>query len=418
MKIFVVLISRLLAGLTLLGLMTTSSLQAGESISLVEAIARTLEKNPSLAAFDAEKRIAEARIISALERPNPELQTEIEDVLGGGQFEEFDSAVYNVGISQLIETGRKRKLRGELARAESTEMELEFQIAKRELISTASQRFVAVLSSQLAEENARQDLRIATDTYRAIQQQIEGGRGSAIDSGQALIGKNEAELALETASLKTQLACQQLSALWASPEPDFDTVAGDLPNPSAEIPPLDSLSSEISSHPLIEAAVAGLSSANARLSLEEKKRRPDLTAEFGYRRDSTVADNALVLGFSVPLPLFNRNRGGIAEAEASIDQKRAMVFHAETQLKLRIAAARAQLAAAKMAYDLVQGEMLPAASKQYETLSEGFSLGRIKYLEMLEGRRSLNSVRKQRVEALSAYHIARVELEAITGRKL
>jgi outer membrane protein TolC len=71
-----------------------------------------------------------------------------------------------------------------------------------------------------------------------------------------------------------------------------------------------------------------------------------------------------------------------------------------------------------MAYDLVQGEMLPAASKQYETLSEGFSLGRIKYLEMLEGRRSLNSVRKQRVEALSAYHTARVELEAITGRKL
>ena len=195
-------------------------------------------------------------------------------------------------------------------------------------------------------------------------------------------------------------------------------MTGNLATPSGKIPSLESLSSGISSHPTVESAAAGVSSANAKLSLEERKRRPDVTAGVGYRRDSTVDDNAVVLGFSFPLPLFNRNEGGIAEATASIEQKQAMVAQAEAQLKLRIAAARAQLSAAKMAYDLVQNEMLPAAAKQYSTLSEGFSLGRIKYLEMLEGRRALNSVKKQRVEALSDYHSARVELETITGQKL
>jgi len=41
--------------------------------------------------------------LTALERPNPDLEVEVEDVLGSGEFRDFQSAIYNVGI--LRESG-------------------------------------------------------------------------------------------------------------------------------------------------------------------------------------------------------------------------------------------------------------------------------------------------------------------------
>ncbi|MCB1088727.1 MAG: TolC family protein, partial [Verrucomicrobiae bacterium] len=49
---------------------------------------------------------------------------------------------------------------------------------------------------------------------------------------------------------------------------------------------------------------------------------------------------------------------------------------------------------------------------------EGYRLGRISYLDLLEARRALTAVRAQRIEALSAYHEARVEIETLTGKSL
>lgn len=392
-------------------------LRAGESLTFADAVARALEKSPSLAAYSSDIRIAEARTIRALAIPKPELESEVEDVLGDGQYEGFRSAIYNVGVSQLIETGKKRELRGNVARAESEVSLLRFEVAKRELIREVGKRFVAVLAAQQAEVLAGENHRIAGDVLDTIEAQIKEGRGSAIDSGQALIAKNEARLAYDSASLRKQLAQQQLSALWASPEPDFGRVAGGLEVPSSSYPSLKELKGAISDHPSVALARAGVDAASAQLSLEQKKRIPDVTVGVGYRRDDELNDNAMVLGFSLPLPLFNKNEGGIAEAEATIERSQALVAAAETQLQLQIASGRAQMEAALAAYNLVVDKMLPAASKHYGTLKEGYGLGRIKYLELLEGRRSLNSVKKQKIEALSAYHVARAEVEALTGKR-
>lgn len=101
------------------------------TLSLAKAIAKALEYHPALATYDADLRAAEARIISALERPNPDLDTEIEDVLGSGEYEGFRSAVYNVGVSQLLELGGKRQIRGDIAQANVEAERLGYEAARR-----------------------------------------------------------------------------------------------------------------------------------------------------------------------------------------------------------------------------------------------------------------------------------------------
>jgi len=45
--------------------------------------------------------------------------------------------------------------------------------------------------------------------------------------------------------------------------------------------------------------------------LENAKKIPDLTVSGGVRRLNENDDTAFVMGFSVPLPLFDRNQGAL-----------------------------------------------------------------------------------------------------------
>lgn len=388
-----------------------------DTISLADAIANSLKKNPALATFDADRRIAEANIITARTRPNPELETEIEDVLGSGDYRGFNSAIYNIGVSQLIETGRKRQWRTEIAKAEQRTQQLQFDAVRRQVISETGKRYIDVLTAQEIEQNAGENYRIAGEAYTTITKQIEEGRGSAIDSGQALLGKNEALLSLETTKRETALARQRLSAMWAEPKPGFSVVSGKLLRPKAGIPSLDVLYRSIENHPALLLAGSGVCVAESQLTLEEKNRKPDVTVGLGYRRDSSIDDNALVLGLSLPIPIFDKNEGGIAKADAEIDRRKALVSQTQTQLEMSIAEARAKLVTAKSEYDLVSGDMLSAAQDHYNTLKEAYALGRVQYLNLLEARRASNAIRKQKLESLGKYHAARVELESLTGEK-
>ncbi|MCB1077100.1 MAG: TolC family protein [Verrucomicrobiae bacterium] len=396
-----------------------SAAWAGEStLSLNEAGARALEKHPSLQIFDADRRLADAKVLSALARPNPELEFETEDVLGTGEYEGFQSAVYNLGLSQLLELGGKRQLRAEVARSAREAEELRFEAARREVLLETTRRFVATLAAQDAEETAKQNLTIAKETVASVKGLQEGGRGSAIDVGQSELGLREAELQLKTAKSRTTLARQQLASMWRDTKPDFDRVTGHLGEPRKSIPASDSLQETLDAHPEVALARSGIATARRELDLQQRLRQPDVNVGLAWRRDTTVDDNAVVFNVSLPLPFWNRNEGGIAEAEAEVARTEALVDQAHQQLSLSLAEALTRLETARDQYRLIADAMLPAAEKHHETVSEGYRLGRISYLDLLEARRALTAVRAQRIEALSAYHEARVEIETLTGKPL
>jgi cobalt-zinc-cadmium efflux system outer membrane protein len=391
---------------------------ADDSLSLADATARALGRHPSLQVFEAELRLADAKIITALTRPNPELEFETEDVLGSGVYEGFDSAIYNLGVSQIIELGGKRRFRGEVAKSAREAEDLRFESARREIIADTARRFVLALAAQDAEASAEQNRKIAHETVRSVKGLQEGGRGSALDVGQSELGLKEAELLVENARSRTALAHQQLASMWRDAKPDFTTVAGRLTEPAKSIPTVESLKTSLEDHPVMALARSGIDTAKRERVLQEKLRQPDLNLGLAWRRDTTVDDNAVVLNFSLPLPLWNRNEGGIAEAEAEISRSEALVEQTRQQLVAALGEALAKLEFARASYALIAGEMLSQAAKQQENVAEGYRLGRIGYLDLLEARRALTGVRGQKIEALSTYHEARIEVETLTGKSL
>ncbi len=391
---------------------------ADDSLSLSEANARALEKHPSLAIFEADRRLADAKILSALAIPNPEVEFETEDVLGSGEYEGFQSAVYNLGLSQLLELGGKRRQRTEVAKSALASEDLRFEAARREVMLETTRLFVSALAAQESEDTASQNLAIASETVNSVKGQQEGGRGSILDVGQSELGLREAQLQLQGARSRTLLSRQRLASLWGDSKPDFDRVSGRLNSPGKSHPGVETLIEKLDDHPLMAMARSGIKTAEQELSLQERLRQPDLNLGLAWRRDTTVDDNAVVINFSLPLPLWNKNEGGIAEAEAGIARSEALVNQARQELAATLAEAVARLDIARAQYELVTDRMLPVATRHHEAVAEGYRLGRISYLELLEARRSLTQVRGQRIEMLSAYHEARIEIEALTGTSL
>lgn len=78
---------------------------SGDPLTLSEALAIALLKNPSLQAYAFESRVAEARVLQAGIRPNPELAVGVENFLGTGALSGVKGLETTLQLSQIIDLG-------------------------------------------------------------------------------------------------------------------------------------------------------------------------------------------------------------------------------------------------------------------------------------------------------------------------
>lgn len=89
----------------------------------------------------------------------------------------------------------------------------------------------------------------------------------------------------------------------------------------------------------VTAARERLAAADAGVSLQHRQVIPQLDATVGLKR--IVGLNSLVSGFSLPLPLFNRNSGGVAQAQGERDEVAAELEAMTRDVEVEAAAATA-----------------------------------------------------------------------------
>jgi cobalt-zinc-cadmium efflux system outer membrane protein len=88
-----------------------SSFAMEKLLTLRQALALTLKQNPELAAFSWDVRSAEARVLQARLFPNPDFNTQTEDIAGTKQSSDLTRSQTTLQLSQLIELGGKRSAR-------------------------------------------------------------------------------------------------------------------------------------------------------------------------------------------------------------------------------------------------------------------------------------------------------------------
>ncbi|PYJ20660.1 MAG: TolC family protein [Verrucomicrobia bacterium] len=382
-------------------------------VTLAQALALTLKQNPELAAFSWDLRSAEARILQARLRPNPEFGVQSEDVAGNKQSTGFSHSQTTLQLSQLLELGGKRSARLQEATFGREIAKLDYESKRLDILKKTAQAFVEVLSAQERVRLAQENLDLASGLIPDIRKRIEAGKASAIEQTRSEVAVASARIELDQVKRSLITARQHLAAQWSRAQPKFERVVGDLEHVTY-LPSLENLSLSLTQNPEIARWEPETDKRQATLRLQQAQAVPNVILSAGPRYISETGEWTQVIGFSLPLPLWNRNQGAILEARHQLakadDEKRGAV----TRLSSELSDAYQTVARTSNEIHVLKESVLPGAEKAADAIRQGYEAGRFSYLDVNEARRTLTAARLQYLQALSDYHKAVAEIEALT----
>jgi cobalt-zinc-cadmium efflux system outer membrane protein len=127
---------------------------------------------------------------------------------------------------------------------------------------------------------------------------------------------------------------------------------------------------------------------------------------------------AFLVSASIPLPLFHRNQGAVAEAGDRLAQVGDEERAARARASRELASEYQTLSAARAKALAYRGEVLPASGAALYQVRGGYLEGRFSELEVIDAQRTLFAARAAYLDALSAYHRSAAAIERLTAAAL
>lgn len=387
------------------------------TLTLPVALRAAVSRSPALAAFSWEIRARDAEVLQAGFLPNPEVTTEVEDFAGSGDRRGLGGSQTTLSFAQLIELGGKRAKRTQVASLERELAAWDYEAARLSLLTDTTQAFVATLALQERVGLASQLLEIAQKALTTVEATVRAGTTSQVEASRAAVAAEQASIELAKLDRELEASRSVLAGSWGSRIVAFDRVAGDL---SAVSPPplFEPLAQALDNNPDLARWNDEIAQRKAVLASEQARRIPDVVLGVGPRYYADNNSAAIVASFSVPLPLFNRNRGGILQAEYRL--KRAANEQAAAQVtgQVQLRSAFEGLRSAYAEVEALRLRALPKAEAAYSGAMQAYQTGRFRYLEVLDAQRTLFELRSTEIDALASYHRAAADLERLTGTSL
>ena len=388
----------------------------GDSLTLARALALTLEKSPVLSSYSWDIRAAEARIIQAKLVPNPEISFEGEDFTRANVQSATESVQNTLEFSQLIELGGKRSSRVREAWFDRDGTEWDYQVKRLEVLKLTSLAFIDALTAQRNVQLAEENVNLTEGAVPVTKKRVEAGKASDVELVRTNTAVATAQIRLNEAKRDWETIRVNLAAQWGAKRATFSSVTGNL-DQLRPIPSLESLKAKLKENPDLARWTTERQKREATLNLARAEAKPDVTLRAGPRLlGASHADLTFVAGFSIPLPLWNRNQGKIAEAEAEVAKAADERAAAETKAYAELNEAYQTLARATEEVRILRDTVLPGAKSAVDQITEGYATGRFSQLDVLDAQRTYNETQTEYVKALSDSQKARVQIDTLTAR--
>ncbi|MHC4226361.1 MAG: TolC family protein [Planctomycetota bacterium] len=386
-------------------------------VTLAQALALALEHNPELKASSWDVRAAEAGRLQASLMPNPSLGVQIEELGRTSERSGFDGAESAIKITQPIELGQKRARRTTLASLERELAEWDYKTKQLDVTREVTEAFVAVLASQERLALTEELVGVAEQAHNAVTQRVEAGRDSPIEQTKSAVALSTIRIEQQKTERVLESARKGLAATWGGRTAGFDTVAGRF-DKIMPVPSSAELGRLVSQNPDIARWAVEKEARRAALELEKARAVSDVTISGGWQRFNETDESAAILGLSIPLPISNRNQGGIRRATYMLAKAEESHEAAEIKILAALEEAAQRLAGAYVESIALKGDVLPGAQSSFDAVSEGYRDGKFDYLQVLYAQRTLFERKGRYIESLTAYHKAKADTERLIGQSI
>jgi cobalt-zinc-cadmium efflux system outer membrane protein len=385
---------------------------------LQKAIDIALKNNPELTAMALELDAAEARVKQAGLWSNPVFEAESEDFSGDNPG--FSHTQNTFSITQPFLLGGKIKHRKSIAEKEKEILQLRYEATKTDLITKVKHVVYHILLEQknLEFENEIRNNAKKLHDFIAKKAMVEDEDSIQFQLLSAEIELSQAELEVLNAKKDLEIAKRNLTILWGAPEILLAECKGSLDR-KFNVPEYNELKKYLlENNPEIRAINLQQERGDFLLKSAKAERIPDVEVGFGYRRMEEDNTNTFVAGFSIPLPLFNRNQGSIQEA--LVNQKKVEVDGnvIRNRLLFELNEAYKTFQTAMHEANVLKDNILPRAQHYFAHAVKGYNEGALEYLEVLNGKRTLIETEKRYVKTLHVIQLSVASLERLCSRHL
>ncbi|MHC4338894.1 MAG: TolC family protein [Planctomycetota bacterium] len=315
--------------------------------------------------------------------PNPVLKAstqefDVDDLAKG-------PGVRRIGIWQRFEIGGKRSARKEMAGERILEAEAGERFQHLEVARAAARAHQEALSAQDLAALREEALKASRELLSLQQQLARTGRAreTSVVPLQVLVGQLRVDLQL--ARNRHRTALRRLEGILSLPARTIEGVMGDLLDPeelpAPDAPDLLDLNPEVASRRAAEeTAVAGVRQA-------ESLAVPDVTLGLAYQEGRFItAEEGAGLGIflELPLPVMDRNQGGIAAAEAEVRRTQALTRDSRIRIESAYAEQLEEVKAFRANRDAYREDIVPARERLLDLARASFESGRNSRTELLE----------------------------------
>lgn len=378
------------------------------TLEVLEGIA--LQNNPALAEALSRVEAAQGNWVQAGLPPNP--------VVGySGQQLGSDGAAEQQGVflGQEFVTGKKLKLNREVAswRVDRAQRELEAQQLR--VLTDVRIRHYNVLIAQRRRELAKELVRISDQGVAAANTLLENQEVSEADPLRARIEADSSRIVLQTSINQHIEAWRQLVAVLGTPDLPLQQVAGEL---EADAPDLSwdaTLQQIVCESPEIAAAASEAQAATWAIERAYAEVIPDIDVQAVIQDDRGTGSTNANLQLSLPIPIFDRNQGGIRRAHAEAAAAEQAVSRLTLELQVRLAAAFQRYETAQNQVDMYAraGGILDKTDRSLELVRLGYEGSEVGVLDLLSVQRTYFETNLAYLDSLREQWIAAMEIRGL-----
>ncbi|MEO6911754.1 MAG: TolC family protein [Edaphobacter sp.] len=314
-------------------------------------------------------------------------------------------------VSQALEIPAERRNRLQVAQLARMSSSFSQDGVKLALVADVKQVFYDVLRRKEKIVYAKENLALVEDLRRRVEVEVRTG-----EKGRLELTRAEAELArarfmVRSAQIELANSTAVLRAVIAAPADQNLDPQGTL-EPSLHLLPLHDLRDQVlRSYPTLQQSRTDVQRAEAVLRHERSLRLPQPVFFGEYEHQPDLA--FWRAGVTIPLPLWDRRKGQIAESQAAI--REAAAARDERRLEIISALERAyqQYQLADQQVTALQAGSLREAESAVDAAQAAYHFGERGILEVLDAQRVLQSVRDDLLNAQFARQSALIDLETL-----
>ncbi|MEZ6135770.1 MAG: TolC family protein [Pirellulaceae bacterium] len=381
---------------------------AGLTLEQLQSLA--LQHNPSMCSAAALIQAARGRAYQVGLQANPSVGIDFQQLASGGRAEQ-----YGISLGQKIIRSEKRNLNRSIELHEVQRLEQEYLKVRRRVLTDVNLAYIRTLRAQRQIDVTRELLEIDEQALTIAQQLFAAMEVARTDVLRAEVEVENAQVALRDAELRHIAAWRELQAVTGQPGLPSAALAGDLFAAPQSVD-FDSVLAILQTQsPEMAALEAAIERARCNLRRQQIEPLPDVQIDglLNWRDNGINGDADAGLAVSVPLPVWDKNRGAIQEARYQLTAANEDMQRLRFAFGSRLAPVFERFNSAKQRVESYRDRIMPKAEETIKLVRKTYEMGEVNFDSLLQTQRTYTQIRLAYIDALEQLRVAEAEIDGL-----